>query len=334
MTPGSALGEIAGHGFLDVGETGEDGLGLTGELVVVDELARGWGALALGAAAHFLATRAANAAASPRADRGPRPWAAALALTDRDQAGALTVQRVAGQWRIEGRTVPAWIDEEPTHVWVTARDEFGDARAFQLERRDCRLAESVELDAFASLRLVTYEVDGTTEDPGSVLGTSEVNELLAAEHLLTAALRLGVASAAQEAALRYAGDRHQFNRPIGTFGEIFGMLANSDVELAAAWALTWEAASVWDRRRPSDLDRRPDAGIMRAALMAGRVSTELTERAQHIHGGYGHLAEFEVGRMTRDVRSSVLPGRSEASVRRRLARTLGLTSDASRGACG
>jgi len=111
-----------------------------------------------------------------------------------------------------------------------------------------------------------------------------------------AAQALGIAQAALEAAVRYAGERKQFDRTIGEFDAIRAMLADSAVEVSTARLLTYQAAWLRDQGRPH---------IKEASLAkwhASEAATRCANWAIQVHGGYGYLTEFTVERLWRDAR--------------------------------
>jgi len=111
-----------------------------------------------------------------------------------------------------------------------------------------------------------------------------------------AAQALGIAQAALEAAVKYAGERRQFDRPIGEFDAIREMLANMAVEVATSRLLVHQASWLRDQGR---------AHIKEASLAkwhASEAATRCAHLAVQVHGGYGYLSEFNVERYWRDAR--------------------------------
>ena len=111
-----------------------------------------------------------------------------------------------------------------------------------------------------------------------------------------AAQALGLAQAAVEASVRYAGEREQFDRKIGEFDAIRAMLADSAIELETARLLVYQAAWLRDQGRPH---------IKEASLAkwhASEAATKCANWAIQVHGGYGYLTEFTVERLWRDAR--------------------------------
>jgi butyryl-CoA dehydrogenase len=111
-----------------------------------------------------------------------------------------------------------------------------------------------------------------------------------------AAQAIGIAQAALEAAVRYAGERKQFDRTIGEFDAIRAMLADSAVEVATARLLTYQSAWLRDQGRP----HVKEASL--AKWHASEAATRCANWAIQVHGGYGYLTEFTVERLWRDAR--------------------------------
>lgn len=112
----------------------------------------------------------------------------------------------------------------------------------------------------------------------------------------TAARAVGVAQAALDAALRYAKERIQFNRPIAEFQVIRHKLAHMATEIEAARQLTWYACAIKDTGRRCDLE----AGMAKA--FAAEMAERVTSEALQVFGGYGYSREFPAQRFWRDAR--------------------------------
>jgi len=110
----------------------------------------------------------------------------------------------------------------------------------------------------------------------------------------------GVARAAVEAAVGYAGERRAFDRPIADFQAIQWFLANADTELNAAELLTWRAA--WLKEQGASFTREASM----AKLFASEMAFRACDKAVQIHGGYGYTDEFPVERYLRDCRVQTL----------------------------
>ncbi|MBI4308378.1 MAG: acyl-CoA dehydrogenase family protein [Chloroflexi bacterium] len=109
-----------------------------------------------------------------------------------------------------------------------------------------------------------------------------------------AARAVGVATAAFEAAIRYAQQRQAFGMPIAQHQAIQIKLADMATELEAARLLVYSAAQKKDAGERADLE----AGM--AKLFASEMCLRVSFEAMRIHGGYGYVKEYPVERYFRD----------------------------------
>ncbi|HEU5182355.1 MAG TPA: acyl-CoA dehydrogenase family protein [Candidatus Polarisedimenticolia bacterium] len=115
-----------------------------------------------------------------------------------------------------------------------------------------------------------------------------------------AAMAVGTAQGAFEAALRYTQQRHQFGKPISEFQAIQWMLADCATEIEAARLLTLRAASLKDRGEEINL-----AASM-AKLFASEVAVRVTDKAIQMHGGYGYVKDYPVEKFHRDAKLTTI----------------------------
>ncbi|WP_406135462.1 acyl-CoA dehydrogenase family protein [Streptomyces sp. NBC_01089] len=118
---------------------------------------------------------------------------------------------------------------------------------------------------------------------------------------------LGIARAAYEYALEYAGDRHAFGRPVVENQSIAFALADLRTEIESVRLLIWQAA--WMARN----DKTFDAGQgSMSKLRAGELAVAASEKAVQILGGAGYSREHPVERMYRDAKIyTIFEGTSE-----------------------
>lgn len=109
-----------------------------------------------------------------------------------------------------------------------------------------------------------------------------------------AALSLGVAKGAFNAALKYSKERHQFGRPISSFQGISFKLAEMATEIEAAVLLTKKASEMINNG-----EQVTQQGAM-AKLFASEVSVKVANEAVQIHGGYGFVKDYPVEKFFRD----------------------------------
>ena len=121
-----------------------------------------------------------------------------------------------------------------------------------------------------------------------------------------AAQGLGIARAALEAAVSYAGARKQFGKTIGSFGAIQNKLANTATEIDAARLLIWRAAKLKDRGKP--YVKESSMAKLYASTVAMKAATDCVQ----IYGGYGYMREYGVERLMRDAKiTQIYEGTSE-----------------------
>jgi alkylation response protein AidB-like acyl-CoA dehydrogenase len=120
--------------------------------------------------------------------------------------------------------------------------------------------------------------------------------LLDSGRISIAALSVGLAQGAYEAALRYAKERKQFGKPISGFQAIQLKLADMATSIDAARLLTYRAASLYGSGRA--MTKTSSMAKLFASETAATVATE----ALQIHGGYGFIKDYGVEKFYRDVR--------------------------------
>jgi len=111
-----------------------------------------------------------------------------------------------------------------------------------------------------------------------------------------AALSIGMAQGAYDAALRYSKLRKQFGRPISEFQAIQNKLVDMAVDLDAARLLNYRAAWMLDQ------GRRVTRESSMAKLFASEAAVRIANEAVQIHGGYGFIKDYPVEKFYRDVK--------------------------------
>ena len=111
-----------------------------------------------------------------------------------------------------------------------------------------------------------------------------------------AALSLGMAEGAYEAALKYSKQRKQFGKAISEFQAIQWKLADMATEIEAARLLTFRAASLKDTGSKSTLESSM------AKLYASEVAVRCANEGVQIHGGYGFIKDYPAEKFYRDVK--------------------------------
>ncbi len=129
---------------------------------------------------------------------------------------------------------------------------------------------------------------------------------LAGGRIGVAALALGIARAAMDAAKAYVTERRQFGQRIADMQGPQWMLADREVDLAAARLLILEAAHLKDAGEPFSKE------ASMAKLFASEAAHRCTDTAIQLHGGAGYCRDYPVERHARDARiTRIYEGTSE-----------------------
>ncbi len=137
--------------------------------------------------------------------------------------------------------------------------------------------------------------------PESLLGKEgsgfiDAMRVLDGGRISIAALSLGMAQGAYEAALKYSKQRRQFGKPISDFQAIQWKLADMATEIDAARLLTMRAASMKD----AGLKTTQESSM--AKLYASEVAVRCANEGVQIHGGYGFIKDYPAEKFYRDVK--------------------------------
>jgi alkylation response protein AidB-like acyl-CoA dehydrogenase len=127
-------------------------------------------------------------------------------------------------------------------------------------------------------------------------GFKQAMKILDGGRISIAALSLGIAKGAYEAAKKYAQERQQFDKPIAHFQGISFKLADMATEIAAAELLIQSACDLKDKHLP--MTREAAMAKYYASEVAVKVATE----AVQIFGGYGYTKDFPVEKYYRDAK--------------------------------
>jgi len=250
----------------------------------------------------------------------------AICMTEPDAGsdlGAMTTRAVpsADGYLLTG--CKSWVTSAPVADMFTvlARSSDEALSIFLVERDASGLEVGREIEKLGVRASLTSEVF-FDETPATCLlgelhqGRSYLREILAEIRVMTAALAVGVATAALDDAVAYAGERRQFGRPINRFQAVQALLADAAVDLEAARHLTHWAA--W--RSDQGLENSHEAAM--AKLFASEAALRICDRAARVLGSYGFAADFDVQRYLRDVRFTLIGGGTSEILRVNIAKGL------------
>jgi alkylation response protein AidB-like acyl-CoA dehydrogenase len=125
-------------------------------------------------------------------------------------------------------------------------------------------------------------------------GFIQAMKVLDGGRISIAALSIGIAQGAYEAALKYSKERHQFGRPISEFQAIQFKLADMATEIEAARLLTYRSAESKNRGKVTTKESSM------AKLYASEVAVRVAEQSVQIHGGYGYIKDYPAEKFWRD----------------------------------
>jgi alkylation response protein AidB-like acyl-CoA dehydrogenase len=311
------LGELGLMGVLVPEQYGGSGLGYLEYVTVISEISKICGAIGLSVAAHnSLCTGHILQFGSEEQKQRYLPklasaeWIGAWGLTEPNTGSdAMNMKCVAhrdgDEWVING--TKCWIthgksgdvavviartgnvrDSHGMTAFVVERGTPGFSGGKKENKLGMRASETAEM-IFDNCRIPAANMLGNEGD-----GFIQSMKVLDGGRISIAALSLGIAKGAYEAALKYAQERHQFDKPIASFQGISFKLADMATEIMAAELLTMQAA---------DTKTRGGVVTQQAAMAkyyASEVAVKTANEAVQIFGGYGYTKDFPVEKYYRD----------------------------------
>jgi hypothetical protein len=190
--------------------------------------------------------------------------------------------------------ISAFVIERPTPGLLAGKKE---------DKLGMRASETSEV-IFQNCRVAATHLIG--EEGQGFIQTLQV---LDAGRIGIAALAVGLAQGAYEAARDYAFQRKQFGRPIGTFQSIRWKLVDNAARVQAARLLTYRAAWMKDHGQRTTLESAM------AKLYASEIAVRVSEDSVQIHGGYGFVKDYPAEKFFRDVKLTTI-GEGTSEVQR------------------
>ncbi|WP_291910965.1 acyl-CoA dehydrogenase family protein [Chitinophaga sp. CB10] len=313
------LGKLGLMGVLVPEQYGGSGLGYLEYVTVVSEIARFCGAIGLSVAAHnSLCTghilQFGNEAQKQRwlPKLATAEWIGAWGLTEPNTGSdAMNMKCVARKdgddWILDG--TKCWITHGKSCDVAVVIARTGDVRdshgmtAFVVEKGTpgfsggkkenklgMRASETAEM-IFSNCRVPAENVLGEVGE-----GFIQSMKVLDGGRISIAALSLGIAKGARDAALKYAKERYQFDQPIASFQGVSFKLADMATEIEAAELLTLQAADMKNRK-----EKMTQQAAM-AKYYASEVAVRVANDAVQIFGGYGYTKDFPVEKYYRDAK--------------------------------
>ncbi|RDV15655.1 acyl-CoA dehydrogenase [Pontibacter diazotrophicus] len=313
------LGELGLMGVLVPAEYGGSGFGYTEYVTAIAELSRIDGSIGLSMAAHnSLCTghilQFGNEAQKQQylPKLASAEWIGAWGLTEPNTGSdAGNMRTVAVQdgdhWVINGaKNFITHGKSGNVAVVIVRTGEVGDSHGmttfviekgtpgFSAGRKENKLgmraSETTEL-IFQDCRVHKDQMLGNVGE-----GFIQAMKVLDGGRISIAALSLGIAQGAFDAALAYSQERNQFNKPISSFQGIAFKLADMATEIEAASLLTYQAADMKNR----GLNVNKESAM--AKLYASEVSVRVANEAVQIFGGYGFTKDYPAEKYYRDAK--------------------------------
>lgn len=322
-------GEDPGFVYADLAELGLCGIpfdpafggggdGYTTYLLVVEELARVWVAVAIGLGVHTLVCDGIQRFGDmdlagrllPEMLAGRKFGAYALTEpASGSDAAALRTRAVRqnGSYLLSGQKQFCTRGGEADHVLVMARTGGEGARgisAFIVDKgsdgfRPTRTENKMGWRASPTWELLfdSCSVPATNIVGSEGEGFTVAMAALDAGRLGIAACSIGLAQAALDASVKFASEREQFGRKIADFEGIQFMIADMATQISAGRALYRRAAAIRDAGAPFTTE------AAMAKLFCSDVAMGVTTDAVQIHGGYGYVEEYPVERYMREAKA-------------------------------
>ncbi|MCS6982163.1 MAG: acyl-CoA dehydrogenase family protein [Flavobacteriales bacterium] len=311
------LGSLGFMGVLVPEEYGGAGLGYHEYVAIIKEIGKVCGSIGLSVAAHnSLCTGHILMFGNEDQKRRYLPllasgqWIGAWALTEAGtgsdamrmrcvavQDGDYFVLNGSKQWTthgISGNVVVVMartgelLDKNGITAFIVERGTPGFRAGKKENKLGMRASETAEI-IFEDCRIHKSQVIGQVGE-----GFRQAMQVLEGGRISIAALSLGIATGAYEAALQYAKQRHQFGQPIANFQAIAFKLADMATEIEAAQLLTDKAAHL------KNTGQKVTLASSMAKYYASEVAVKVSSEAVQIFGGYGYTKDFPVEKYYRD----------------------------------
>jgi acyl-CoA dehydrogenase len=296
-------------------EYGGQGISYRAYVFIIKELAKHYAALALDIAAHnalslghllAFGSEQQKQAYAARLIRGE--WLGAWALTEpnagSDSRGIeTTATETESGWEItghktfitQGRTADLLVVMASSGKTAAGKNEISAFLVLKDQVQPIRKIPTYGVRASETSELRFHRAQGELLGPR---GRGQEQALAVLDHgrLGVAAVALGIAQAALDAALRYALQRRQFGQRIAEFEAIQWMSADASTALDAAKLLSLRAAGLLDQGK----NITKEAAM--AKLFASEAATRIGNAALQIHGGYGYSRDLPLERYLRDAK--------------------------------
>ena len=311
------LSELGLMGVIMPEEYGGAGLGYIEYATIIEELGRVDASVGLSVAAHnSLCTNHIFKFGSEEQKRkyveplatGKRlgAWGLTEANAGSDASGTRTVAvRQNGGWIVNGSknfithaisgdtcVAVAVTDREKGNKGITAFIFEKGMKGFAPAKKENKLG--MRASETASVVFEDCYISNEQQLGNEGEGFLQAMQILDGGRISIAALSVGIAQGAYEAAVRYAKERRQFGKPISDFQAIQFKLADMATQIEAARLLTMQAAAM------KDAGKKLTKQSAMAKLYASEIAVKVAEESIQIHGGYGYTKDYPAEKYWRD----------------------------------
>jgi alkylation response protein AidB-like acyl-CoA dehydrogenase len=320
--PRELLREMAGMGMMGMlipEEYGGSALDYISYTIVLEEIARVDGGVALSISAHnslctnhiySFGTEGQRKKFVAPLSKGDKigAWGLTEPASGSDAAGLQTTAVIEGdKWILNGeKTLVTHGSVADIYVVMASTDKNKGNKgisAFIIERgtpgfKIGRVEEKLGMRGSDTASLIFEDCTIPQENLLGRMneGFTDTLKILEGGRIGIGAIALGIGMGAIEESLKYAKERRQFGQPIANFQAIQWMLADMATELDAARLLVQQAAFLKDQGLKCTME------ASMAKLFASEAAMRATMKAVQIHGGYGYIKEFPVERYFRDAK--------------------------------
>ncbi len=311
------LAELGLMGILFPEEYGGSGMGYIEYATIIEELGRVCGSVGLSVAAHnsLCSNHIFMFGSEEQKQKYLVPlvtgesfgaWGLTESQAGSDASGTRSnAVRVEGGWRVNGSknfithaiacntlVAVAVTDKEKGNRGISAFIFDKSMEGFRSDKKENKLGMRASETASVIFEDCFVPAENRLGNEGE--GFLQAMKVLDGGRISIAALSVGIAQGAYEAAVRYAKEREQFGKPIAGFQAIQFKLADMATQIECARLLTLQAAATKDAGRPVT-----QTSAM-AKLFASETAVRVSEESVQIHGGYGYTKDYPAEKFWRD----------------------------------
>lgn len=311
------LAELGLMGVIFPEEYGGAGMGYVEYATIIEELGRVDGAVGLSVAAHnslcsnhiytFGNEEQKQKYLVPLAQgESFGAWGLTESQAGSDASGTRTnAVRSNGGWKVNGSknfithaiacetlVAVAVTDKEKGNKGITAFIFDKSMEGFRSDKKENKLGMRASETASVVFEDCYVPDENRLGEEGE--GFTQAMKILDGGRISIAALSVGIAQGAYEAAVKYAKERQQFGRPIAEFQAIQFKLADMATQIECSRLLTLQAAALKDAGKP--VTQRSAM----AKLYASETAVRVSEESIQIHGGYGYTKDYPAEKYWRD----------------------------------